>query len=532
LSGWRRWGPLAIALAWTGAGGYAVAIILQHPPGVMELAGHPFFFAGWGDVFWLWCLGLTFCVAFAIPRRALRRRVVIGAVVFGGALAWVALSPTARTPEPRSAAPGETRAIGEDRTTLLVAIDGMSWSAILPMVRRGELPTIRRLMAEGSYGVLHSLRSHRETVDRWGYWSPVVWTSIATGVGPERHGITDFTIAKKRGGREVATSYDRKAPAFWNLFSAFDRTVAVVGWWATWPAEEVSGYMASSNLGLRGMRRGKVTRWGLTYPPELVREPPTAGLGEDELRSWVEDAIFPFKYYPILRSNELKTIYSVLWQDRLYEDIALDLIRRAENLDLYAVYFEGIDALSHHFWAAMEGQGDDVPPTFPTNFHKHREIVPRYYRIVDGYVADLLAEMPDDVTVILVSDHGFHVDPSHSKGADHSPYGVIIARGPGIRRDHDLNMDLAGSLRESIHGTTGVLDVLPTLLYLHGVPIAEDLPGSVLTAMLTDDLLDRQPVFRIALYRQYDEGKDAGQAVSPEVSEEYEQRLRALGYIQ
>ena len=40
---------------------------------------------------------------------------------------------------------------------------------------------------------------------------------------------------------EQVESSDRNVPALWNVASANDRTVGVVGWWCTWPAETVRG---------------------------------------------------------------------------------------------------------------------------------------------------------------------------------------------------------------------------------------------------------------------------------------------------
>ena len=43
-------------------------------------------------------------------------------------------------------------------------------------------------------------------------------------------------------GQKVPISgASRAAPAIWNVAAAEGRTVGVVGWWATHPAEEVKG---------------------------------------------------------------------------------------------------------------------------------------------------------------------------------------------------------------------------------------------------------------------------------------------------
>jgi predicted AlkP superfamily phosphohydrolase/phosphomutase len=520
---------LFVALAvWTILAALGVGIVIARAPVVLNVPNAPLFMSGWFDLGWIWGIGAVALVAAMLPGGWLRRGSwALLAVALGmtAVVSWQRLSSR----EPRTAeADAAAEHQEQKRTTLLVAVDGMSWTAVLPMVRKGELPHIARLMDEGSYGVLHSLRSYRKKVDRWGYWSPVVWTSVATGVRPPRHGITDF-VNPETG--HLAASTDRRAAAFWNLFSAFDRRVGVVGWWATWPAEPVSGYVVSSSSGLRGRRSGKPTRSGLTYPEELSRQLGLLDEGPASVTEWVNREIFPFDRYPVLDREKLDTLYTVLWQDRLYLDATRYLIEQRDPVDLYAVYFEGVDALSHHFWKAYVDPGEADVVTLPQGFTEHSKIVPAYYRIVDSYLGKLLDVLPDDVTVLIVSDHGFQLDSDNRTGADHSPYGVLIGRGEGIAQGRSLNLDPLGSLREALSEPTGVLDVLPTLMYLHGLPIAKDLDGHVLGSLFSRRYLKTHPALQVDSYGDFAHDRKVEVVVDPEASKEYQDRLRMLGYI-
>ena len=51
--------------------------------------------------------------------------------------------------------------------------------------------------------------------------------------------------------------------------------------------------------------------------------------------------------------------------------------------------------------------------------------------------------------------------------AEHSPYGVFVAKGPGIKTD------------ERIYGA-GLLDITPTILTAFGLPVGHDMDGKVL----------------------------------------------------
>ncbi|MFW6206728.1 MAG: alkaline phosphatase family protein, partial [Gemmatimonadota bacterium] len=475
-----------------------------------------------------------------VPRRP-KLAVALGAGSLALVVAWAG-GPA----EPEVRRGGHRDLSTSERTTLLVGIDGMTWSAILPLVRRGELPTIERLMAEGSYGVLHSLPSTRPSTGQRGYWSPVVWTSIATGVGPAVHGIEDFNLPDPDGRTALAASHHRTSPAFWNLFPRYGQRVGVVGWWGTWPAEEIDGVIASSSLGLRGPKRqGREPGTPPSVSPgeelprlvhpevmldELMRFTPSS----DETERLVHDRIFRLDRYPLDLGYKRDVIYAVAGQDRFYLEVARHLLQTRE-LPLLAVYFEGPDVVSHHFWRFRSDPTGSLAPGYefwlPDGFDEHTKAVDRYYRLVDEYLALLIEELPETATVVVCSDHGFREEPGHALSATHSGQGVLLARGPGIERNNPLNLSLRGSLQGLRHGRVDVLDLLPTLLYLHGLPIAETLEGEILTRLFTRELVRERPVIRVDAYDARspgasDEGEGGG-----ELDEEYQRRLRALGYI-
>jgi len=94
---------------------------------------------------------------------------------------------------------------------LLVGLDGADWDLINPMIGRGELPNLARLKRQGAWA---RLRSNVPTL------SPLLWTTVATGKAPDRHGINDFLVVDPKSGRQVPiNSTFRKARALWNILS-------------------------------------------------------------------------------------------------------------------------------------------------------------------------------------------------------------------------------------------------------------------------------------------------------------------------
>src|SRR4029453_9187358 len=112
---------------------------------------------------------------------------------------------------------------------IVLGLDGMDPDTVDLMLSEGQLPNFARLRREGAYGRLASSAP---------MLSPILWTTIATGKLPVDHRITHFVATNPKTGAEVpVTSQMRRVKALWNVLSEHERRVAVVGWWATWPAE-------------------------------------------------------------------------------------------------------------------------------------------------------------------------------------------------------------------------------------------------------------------------------------------------------
>ena len=122
---------------------------------------------------------------------------------------------------------------------LMFAIGGLEWSVIQPLLADGRLPAIAGLMARGTFGYLDSMLPT---------FSPVIWTSIATGKRKEEHGINHFVYTERGAAAEITryyTSGHREVKAFWNILSDYGLDVHCFGWWITYPAEPINGVMVA-----------------------------------------------------------------------------------------------------------------------------------------------------------------------------------------------------------------------------------------------------------------------------------------------
>jgi predicted AlkP superfamily phosphohydrolase/phosphomutase len=100
----------------------------------------------------------------------------------------------------------------------------------------------------------------------------------------------------------------------------------------------------------------------------------------------------------------------------------------------------------------------------------------------------------------------------------HRPNGILIAKGTGIR------------MGARIEGAR-IIDLAPTILYLMGQKIPEDMDGTLLVDMLRSDFLDTHPIEYGKVVDPNSFGRTSYDAYTEAETRELEGRLRGLGYI-
>ena len=145
------------------------------------------------------------------------------------------------------------------RKALVIGIDGATFRVIKPLIEKGKLPNIARMIEKGVHGVLSS------TIP---VVSAVAWTSFMTGKNPGKHQIFDF-FGKIQGTYDfkLNTASDRKAKPIWINLSDENKRVLVLGVTMTYPPDPVNGYMVS---GL-GVPSDSDTQ-SYVYPPDFAKE--------------------------------------------------------------------------------------------------------------------------------------------------------------------------------------------------------------------------------------------------------------------
>jgi predicted AlkP superfamily phosphohydrolase/phosphomutase/Flp pilus assembly protein TadD len=400
-----------------------------------------------------------------------------------------------------------------------LGLDGLDWELLDRLSADGRMPNWKRLTEQGYTA---RLRSFVPTL------SPIVWTTIATGVGPDVHRVLDFQELEPEGGRkEPISGRSRAVPAIWNIASEAGRTVGVVGWWATHPAEQVRGFFVSdraSPILFEGLSRGNVA-----YPASLAAGVQQIAARESEVPDGDLEPYLNLPPEEISRlraagggiDNPIVALATIIGATRSEQRIGRELYDR--NLpDLMMLYFEGTDAIGHVFASYL-------PPKLPCvseeNFARYRRAVDVYYGMVDRVLGQWMRRADEDgATLIVNSDHGFKwgadrpcerpsLNPS-TAAFWHRIDGVFAAYGHRV----------PGSPQR---GDATVFDLEPTIAALLDLPVDRRETGRVIEGAFSglrppphEDLFGRVAVRRLA-----------AEKLSEQQADEYARRLRSLGYL-
>lgn len=420
--------------------------------------------------------------------------------------------------------PACTSAPGPSSKTrvIVVGIDGGTWTMIEPMMAAGELPNLKKLYDRGLHGILES---------RPPIISPVVWTTIFTGFGHAKHGVRDW---------KTSQSVNRKVSAIWEILRG-KKKVDVFNVPATWPPDPIDGAMLSgfplsgaTHAGNTGevvtrekLDSGKlptayrdsaaairdnaynleVGKWSGWFPGKIASRPTFQGvlrayrLGQDQwyltplyrvdeglvisepktLRADVQKKIGE-PYIPEgpgwsrwEEGHTPEVLYDHL--DQVFEiqsNAALEFAGGDWDLFLYVMTF--VDRVSHPYWGY--GHAQDFPDMDPEKAKRYGDAVANAYRRSDEELGLLLEKAGGDPYVVVVSDHGFQSSTDKTKAiGTHNPAGIYLVAGPGI------------TAKEGV--PTFIEDVTPTLLYLMGEPVGQDMDGKIFADVV--DMIGRKP---------------------------------------
>jgi predicted AlkP superfamily phosphohydrolase/phosphomutase/Flp pilus assembly protein TadD len=420
---------------------------------------------------------------------------------------------------------GDGVASNPPRKLIIIGVDGADWINLRPLADAGALPNFARLLKDGATGPLRTIEP---------MLSPLLWTTIATGKYPEDHGILNFTVLDEKTGTKVPiTRHYRKVDAFWNMLGDYDRSVAIVGWLATHPAEPVNGVMVTDKAGYLAFapEDRDTESAGTVYPEgrtgeisELVVHGDDVPYEEgDRFIHISRDEFVAHRSIDFDPKDSINNLILLYASTRTFERVGLHLLD-TEAPDVLAVYFEWVDAVSHLYMLHSPPQREGISDE---DFRKYRDAVEQSYALQDEILGRFMDEMDDETILMVVSDHGFKAGKSRLTNRPeiwagnaakwHRLNGIVAMYGDGVTKGG------------RIEGAT-ILDVAPTILALQGLPRPADMPGNILDGALEPELRKELNSTIVATLQRERETQRPS-AASGTASAEAMKKLEALGYL-
>lgn len=262
---------------------------------------------------------------------------------------------------------------------LIIGLDGATLDLVSSWAQAGKLPTFKRLLNEGVHGELKS------TIP------PVTapsWTSFMTGKNPGKHGLYHF-IAPQPGSYELryTNARSRLTKTVWQILTAAGVSVGVLNVPMTYPPEAVHGYIIS---GLEAPDNSAE----ITFPRELYQE----------IEQQFGQVSQQIRYLGYLTTDARRDalLQSLEAMNDHYYNMTQYLLKRYP-VDVMMVVFTSTDTVQHFFWQYMD---PSHPQYDASRADKYGGAICKVYQQMDDIISKLTANLPEETTVILMSDHG------------------------------------------------------------------------------------------------------------------------------
>lgn len=349
---------------------------------------------------------------------------------------------------------------------LLIGWDAADWKIIGPLMAKGQMPALKKIIDNGVYGNMSTMNPP---------YSPMLWTTVATGKTPDKHGILGFleVMPDLKGVRPVTVN-SRKSRALWNIFHNQGLKSNLVGWWPSFPAEPIDGVVVSDKFQKvsKDPKMKNPILKGTIHPESLVKEIKDLRLFPYEL---TEAHILPFipnaGQIDQEKDKSLETFAKIMAENVSVHNAATNVMRTTE-WDFMAIYYDLVDHFCHAFMKFHPPKLKQIPNHL---FELYKDCVNSAYRFQDMMLERTMELVDEDTTVIIMSDHGYESGnkrilnmPKYqaAPALEHRQFGIFVAKGPNIKAN------------EKVFGLS-LVDIAPTILNMYDLPIGKDMDGKV-----------------------------------------------------
>lgn len=277
--------------------------------------------------------------------------------------------------------------MSETNRVLVIGLDGGTFDVLLPLVEKGLLPNISRILHDGSWGRLNS------TIPPF---TPVAWSTFSTGQNPGGHGVLTFEKRDQfhyHQGVKGFVDSRQLQNTLWDILSASDKRVGVMNVPLTYPPHPINGAM------ITGMMTPSSSH-EYTYPLELIEQLDEYVIDVEFIRE--EDS---FRRYDLPPKSEMMAQIQKMTTQRTTN--ALQLLQE-EAWDFFMVVYTSTDRISHFFWDDLTAIIKNTTVPDP----QISDLVLQYFAELDSDIGKLIEQMGQNSTVMFMSDHGFGPSPT------------------------------------------------------------------------------------------------------------------------
>jgi predicted AlkP superfamily phosphohydrolase/phosphomutase len=273
--------------------------------------------------------------------------------------------------------------------TLLIGVDGATFTVLDPYMESGVMPFLAELSKRSTRAVLRSIMPPL---------TPPAWTSLVTGKHPGQHGIFDFFQKEEPGSVyfSFATSQEVRSQTIWTLASDQQHRVISLNFPLMFPPPPVEGAVVPG-----GMMPWRQLRLGCHPPGLFDRLKQLPGFNPREMLD-MELEIKAIDGCPEDEHAEFVELH--IRRERHWAEV-LHHLMETEQADLIAVMFDGVDKLQHLCWRFIDPA---FRPAQPNAWEQQMiDLCEEYFRSLDGLIAGIVQSAGPEATVVLASDHGF-----------------------------------------------------------------------------------------------------------------------------
>jgi len=389
---------------------------------------------------------------------------------------------------------------------VIVALDGASLNFIDLTAAEGRLPNFGKILDGGASLHLATIRPSQP--------GPV-WTAVATGKLPTKNGVRSAARYRAGGGEPFELLPDfcfshalvkwgiiaeqphnasaLRALPVWDILSRLGISVGVVGWPLSHPVHSVNGYMVSDQL-------HDITDLAADEGETLVKPPEAAAVTRSVLETMQVESVMPAG--PPLGgaagASQAAIEQRLFETDRMYESVSNELQANSRPT-VVVVRYRGLDAAGHYYLRFA-----DPRPFGDVTAEERRafgQVLASAYSVVDSAIGRVLDSLGPDDLLLVVSGFGMEPlgvgkrlleraigNPQISGTHEDAPDGFLLAYGAAVEPGR--------------HSRASVVDVVPTLLYFFGLPVAHDMDGYPRTDIFRRSFAEPRPITFIPTYER------------------------------